>query len=118
MHKRAVSNEVFCQAETIAISPVKCAQETAFGAVFDVLIDIISRGVVWAWAIPGPLGVLPPLLEAFTFICTHSVSTRKHPRSPWPLPMALKCCEHLTCCTVKLLTGQYNELSASHAQAC
>ncbi|KAK9785508.1 hypothetical protein WJX73_005812 [Symbiochloris irregularis] len=47
-------------------------QETGFGAMFDVIIDVVSRGLLWTWAIPGPLGVLPPLLEAFTFVCTHS----------------------------------------------
>lgn len=73
--------EALCWAGTTSVRPVLCAQDTAFGAVFDVMIDIVSRGVVWTWAVPGPLGVLPPLLEAFTFVCTHSVSTHNFPMS-------------------------------------
>lgn len=46
-------------------------QETDFGALLDVLIDISSRAVLWSWAITGPLALVPVLLEAFTFVCTY-----------------------------------------------
>ena len=49
-------------------------EETAFGAVFDVLIDNASRSVLWASALDGPAGVAVPLLEMTTFACTHAAS--------------------------------------------
>lgn len=48
-------------------------QETSFGAVLDVSTDILSRGLLWAWALDGPLAALPILLECFTFTSTYSV---------------------------------------------
>ena len=62
------------QATVLALLTSGMMQETAFGAVLEVFIDIASRGVLWAWALQGPLGAMPILLEAFTFLCTHSVS--------------------------------------------
>ena len=39
-------------------------------------IDILSRGVTLALALPGPLSACLIILEAFTFVCTHSVRFR------------------------------------------
>ena len=49
---------------------------TQFGAFLDVAIDILSRGVTLALALPGPLSACLIILEAFTFVCTHSVRFR------------------------------------------
>lgn len=48
-------------------------QTSSFGAFLDVLTDIITRGVLWSWALPGVGGLGMVLLEATTFTCTHAV---------------------------------------------
>ncbi len=48
-------------------------QATAFGAFYDVALDIATRALLWTWGATGPLAVAPVLLECLTFACTHKV---------------------------------------------
>lgn len=47
-------------------------QVSAFGAFFDVLLDCCARAVMWAVAVPGPLGALLPCVEWAVFVSTHA----------------------------------------------
>jgi phosphatidylglycerophosphate synthase len=49
-------------------------QETAVGAVFDVLVDNLTRGWMWATALPPGWAVLPVFWEMLVFAVTHKVS--------------------------------------------
>lgn len=49
------------------------SQATAFGAFYDVALDIASRAVLWTWGAASPLAVAPVLLECLTLACTHKV---------------------------------------------
>ncbi|BDA42642.1 hypothetical protein COCOBI_03-5350 [Coccomyxa sp. Obi] len=46
-------------------------QTSAFGAWLDVAIDNTSRGVLYAWTLPGPAAAFPIALEFLTFVATH-----------------------------------------------
>lgn len=48
-------------------------QTSAFGAFLDVLVDLLTRGLLWSWALPGGAGLAVVLLETTTFTCTHAV---------------------------------------------
>ncbi len=48
-------------------------QTSAFGAWLDVAIDNTSRGVLYAWTLPGPAAAFPIALEFLTFVATHKV---------------------------------------------
>eukprot|EP00803_Ostreobium_quekettii_P008436 evm.model.scf_181EXC.6 EVM.evm.TU.scf_181EXC.6 scf_181EXC:25269-27852(-) len=70
-------------------------QTSSFGAFLDVIVDNASRGVLWTWAVPGPFGVLPPLMEMLTFVCTHKASgaqwrTGFFANAPWWVQMVMK----------------------------
>ena len=54
-------------------------QESAFGAWLDVVIDNVSRGALWCWAVEGPLAIIPIAVEFLTFAATHKA--RKIPSS-------------------------------------
>ncbi|CAL5219819.1 g1730 [Coccomyxa viridis] len=45
-------------------------QESGFGAWLDVVVDNISRGAVWCWAVEGPLAIVPVAIEFLTFAST------------------------------------------------
>ncbi|GAB4814606.1 hypothetical protein N2152v2_001652 [Parachlorella kessleri] len=47
------------------------AQATAFGAFYDVALDIATRGLLWTWGASSPWALTPVLLECLTFVCTH-----------------------------------------------
>ena len=57
------------------------SQESALGAWLDVVVDNISRGAVWCWAVEGPLAIIPIATEFLTFASTQKVA---HP--PLVLP--------------------------------
>ncbi len=46
-------------------------QTSAFGALLDVVVDNVTRALLWVDSGLGPLAALPPVLEMFTFACTH-----------------------------------------------
>lgn len=48
-------------------------QTSSFGAVLDVLIDVLCRGWLWATALPAHLAVAPVFLEMLVFAFTHKV---------------------------------------------
>jgi len=48
-------------------------QTSAFGAVLDVVIDLATRGALYAWALDGPAALGIPFLESMVFTCTHAV---------------------------------------------
>jgi len=49
----------------------KLDQATSFGAFLDVLIDNLSRGLLWTWGAQCALPCSVPLLEMTAFVCTH-----------------------------------------------
>ena len=51
------------------------SQESGFGAWLDVVVDNISRGAVWCWAVEGPLAAIPIALEFLTFASTQKVTS-------------------------------------------
>ena len=54
------------------------SQESGFGAWLDVVVDNISRGAIWCWAVEGPLAVFPIALEFLTFASTQKVSSEPY----------------------------------------
>ena len=69
------------------LSVVMSLQTSAFGAWLDVTIDNLSRGVLWAWALPGPYAAFPIAVEFLTFVATHKVEY-----SPMK-PLIMCCCK-------------------------
>jgi len=49
------------------------AQTTSFGALLDVVLDILLRGWLWVNALPASIALLLPLLEMMVFAVTHKV---------------------------------------------
>jgi CDP-diacylglycerol--inositol 3-phosphatidyltransferase len=47
-------------------------QSSAFGAVYDVALDLAARGILWTWTARSPAAVLPVVLECLTFASTHA----------------------------------------------
>lgn len=52
---------------------VACMQATSFGALLDVILDILLRGWLWVNALPAAVALLLPLLEMMVFAITHKV---------------------------------------------
>eukprot|EP00873_Tetraselmis_striata_P024297 jgi/Tetstr1/444561/TSEL_000289.t2 len=52
-------------------------QATTFGAFLDVLIDNLSRGLLWSWGAMSPWPCFMPLLEMIAFVCTHKVGGKE-----------------------------------------
>lgn len=59
-------------------------QTTSFGALLDVVLDILLRGWLWVNALPASVALLLPLLEMMVFAVTHKVR-----KGPGPLASAL-----------------------------
>lgn len=55
----------------ISVTDSMSVQESAFGAWLDVVIDNVSRGVLWCWAVEGPQAMVPMAAEFLTFAATH-----------------------------------------------
>lgn len=49
-------------------------QQSRLGAFLDVAVDNVSRAIMWAKAVPGPLGAAVPCLEWAVFLSTHTLS--------------------------------------------
>ncbi|GMH39104.1 hypothetical protein BSKO_07002 [Bryopsis sp. KO-2023] len=49
----------------------RLGQTSSFGAFLDVIVDNVTRGVLWAWTLQGPISALPVILEMLAFVCTH-----------------------------------------------
>lgn len=79
-------------------------QATAFGALLDVLIDNVSRAVLWAGALNGPAGIAVPLLDMTVFACTHAVRHHKVIRD------AVRCLQQPAC-----ICRQHEDWGAAHA---
>ena len=63
----------------------RLGQTSAFGAWFDVVIDNISRSMVWGRLMPS-LGFAISSLEWLTFVCTHQIGKEWKtpvPYQPW-----------------------------------
>jgi phosphatidylglycerophosphate synthase len=52
-------------------------QETDFGALYDVLIDITGRAVLWTWRSQSPLATIPVIIECFTFTFAYTDAARR-----------------------------------------
>ena len=63
-----------------------CQQATAFGALYDVALDIATRGLLWTWGTSSPWALAPVLLECFTFVCTHKVGAALAVSAVLPAP--------------------------------
>ena len=61
-----------------AYTMMHAMQTSAFGAFLDVAIDCCSRGVLYVWALEGPLAALPITAELLTFVATHKVQPLLH----------------------------------------
>ena len=56
-------------------------QTSALGAFLDVVVDVATRGALYAWALDGPAALAIPFLESLVFTCTHAVRPSILPRS-------------------------------------
>jgi hypothetical protein len=74
-------------------------QTSSFGALLDVILDIVLRGWLWVNALPPCVALLPPLLEMLVFAVTHKVR-----KAPWQPLLAEQVTPIVGFCAPPLLT--------------